>query len=156
MCGVWSGHTAFVHHVGYAAHYDADANHSSWPLPATADCAELARFAHALGIARREPRQGDILLLWSERGSRFVSSSIVIGARRRVREGQACFDCTTVEGRVDTEGSSSAPGVNVVRRCLSMSGGHCFVRWADLDGMDRSTHRASDIEVCIGRMVCAA
>ena len=44
--GGWSA--AFVHHAGYWSHYEYRFRASVWPLPATASCAELARFAEAL------------------------------------------------------------------------------------------------------------
>src|SRR5687768_9207952 len=46
---------AFVHHVGYAAHYDQLAQRSSWPLPATGSCDALARAARASVVLRDEP-----------------------------------------------------------------------------------------------------
>src|SRR6266567_5603318 len=59
-------HTAFIHHAGYWSHFNDVGNSSSWPLPATGDPNDLARFAAQKRIlSGRAPEPGQIVLLWS-------------------------------------------------------------------------------------------
>src|SRR5688572_27266579 len=90
---------AFVYHVGFYAHYDHVSKMSSWPLPPTASCYELGRFAQRHGFLEREPEVGDVFLKHDATLGRFAHAGIVV----TVDEGDPQEDlgihvCTTVEG----------------------------------------------------------
>lgn len=152
--GPW--HTAFVYHVGWAAHYIAETRHSFWPLPATADCGELARFAEARRILVREPRDGDVMLLWSRRECRFVRSGIVLATVARGPDRDPWFDCLTVEADTNESGALRGRGVHRLRRPIRPSAGHRFIRWVDLDGRNAAAEEAfrrRPMSLCLSRVM---
>ena len=125
---------AFVHHVGYSAHYDHQAGRSSWPLPATGSCEALARAARASGALRDEPHVGDIFLLYSRARRRFIHTGIVVGVlqdEERVHE-RDVHVCVTVEGNTNDDGSAN--GYTTMRkvRTFREADGHRFVRWVEM------------------------
>lgn len=57
----WSA--AFIHHVGHWSHRELKSGHSSWPLPTTGRCSELAEFAESRSVLSAEgPREGEVYL----------------------------------------------------------------------------------------------
>jgi hypothetical protein len=130
---------AFVYHVGFYAHYDHVSRISSWPLPATASCYELGRFAERGGALFREPEVGDVFLKFSRKLGRFSHTGIVVG----VSEGDPQEDvgvhvCTTVEGNTNDDGSSNGHAtLRRVRRFVETDGDR-FIRWIRLDRRARA------------------
>jgi hypothetical protein len=126
---------AFVHHVGYWSHYDSETRRSSWPLPPTASCYELGVFAKKRGVLRDEPEVGDVFLLWKEKLGRFAHTGVIVHLRAHgetAGEGQ-WFECETIDGNTDADGSREGDGVlRRIRRFLPNRGDR-FIRWADLD-----------------------
>ena len=127
---------AFVHHVGYASHYDQLLRRSSWPLPATGSCealARAARAARAAGALREEPHVGDVFLLHSARQRRFVHTGIVVGVDGEEQvHARDVHTCVTVEGNTNADGSAN--GTTTLRkvRTFREADGHRFVRWAEM------------------------
>jgi len=155
--GPW--HTAFVYHVGWAAHYIVETRHSFWPLPATADCVELAQFAEARRVLVHEPLGGDVLLLWSRRECRFVRSAIVVASAARGGDCDPCFDCFTVEADTTEAGAPRGRGVHRLRRRIRPSAGHRFIRWVELDGRNAAAEEAFGprlVALCLSRMMRAS
>ena len=124
---------AFVHHVGYSAHYDHLARRSSWPLPATGSCEALARAASASGVLRDEPYVGDIFLLFSKTRGRFFHTGIVVGVEdeERVHE-RDVHVCVTVEGNTNDDGSANGHTTLRKVRTFREADGHRFIRWAEM------------------------
>src|SRR5438874_13430567 len=85
--------TAFVHHVGYWAHFDHSVDCSTWPLPRTGRANELAAFADERDVLRAEPSVGDVFLMWSPPIRAFSRAGIIvgIGARGRLGDGTRCI-----------------------------------------------------------------
>lgn len=131
-------HTSFVQHVGYWSHYDQRYLRSSWPLPRTADCNELAAFAAEHDALGERPVAGDVFLLWSPRTLEFVRAGIVVSVEEggRSRRNEPWYECHTIEG--DTDQSMALGGGMTLRhlRRLSAERGDRFVRWTALDGRD--------------------
>ena len=127
---------AFVHHVGYASHYDQLLRRSSWPLPATGSCealARAARAARAAGALREEPHVGDVFLLYSARQRRFVHTGIVVGVDGEEQvHARDVHTCVTVEGNTNADGSAN--GTTTLRkvRTFREADGHRFVRWTEM------------------------
>lgn len=125
---------AFVYYVGYWSHYDHVSKLSSWPLPATASCYELGRFAERKGILFESPMVGDVFLKYNTKLGRFSHAGIVIG----VDEGDPQEDlgvhvCTTVEGNTNDDGSPNGNAtLRRVRRFVQGNGDR-FIRWIQLD-----------------------
>ena len=128
-------HTAFVHHAGYWSHYDLRALRSTWPLPLSANCEELAAFAEREGVLAEHPVVGDLFLLWNPAKNRFVRSGIVqvIDETGYHRSGEPQYECITIEG--DTNPSRAPRGGWALRqlRTLSSRLGDRFVRWTALE-----------------------
>ena len=124
---------AFVHHVGYSAHYDHLERRSSWPLPATGSCEALARAARASGALRDEPHVGDIFLLYSQARRRFIHTGIVVGVQdeERVLE-RDVHVCVTVEGNTNDDGSANGYATMRKVRTFREADGHRFVRWVEM------------------------
>ena len=126
---------AFVHHVGYWSHFDAAAMKSSWPLPATGSCWYLGEFAKRNQVLLEEPREGDVFLLFKPTLGRFAHAGIVA----RIREagetpaGHPWFDCHTIEGNSNEQGSREATSVVRIVRRFYPAHGDRFIRWPDLD-----------------------
>jgi hypothetical protein len=125
---------AFVHHVGYWAHYDHASLHSTWPLPATASCFELAEFARERGILREQPAVGDVFLLHSRELRRFAHTGIIVELVQSYGTGaNASYACTTVEGNTNADGSRNGNTTLRKTRRFSMANGDRFIRWVDAD-----------------------
>ena len=130
---------AFVYYVGYHSHYDHVSRLSSWPLPATASCYELGRFAERSGALREAPQVGDVFLKYNRKLGRFAHTGIVVG----VSEGDPQEDvgvhvCTTVEGNTNDDGSSNGHAtLRRVRRFVEADGDR-FIRWIQLDWRARA------------------
>lgn len=114
---------AFVYHVGHSAHYDHRTGASSWPLPRTASCAELAAFAERAGVLRRSPEGGDVFLVYSARLGRFHHTGIVVDA--------TWPSGTTIEGNTNLDGSTN--GYAALRRTRRFREDDRFIRWVELD-----------------------
>lgn len=124
---------AFVHHVGYASHYDQVLRRSSWPLPATGSCEALARAARAAGALREEPQVGDVFLLFSAMRRRFIHTGIVVGVADESRVHLSdVHTCVTVEGNTNADGSAN--GTTTLRKVRTFRevDGHRFVRWTEM------------------------
>lgn len=154
-CGCSDGpwHTAFVHHVGYDAHYTARAAHSTWPLPATGDCNELAALAVRRGVMAEKPMDGDILLLWSAHESRFMRSGIVVGSDPLRIYDDPAFDCFVVEGDTTAYGAPWGRGVHRLRRRIRVHNGHRFLRWVDLEPAPAVDRRARRPWPCVAELM---
>ena len=126
--------TAFVHHVGYWSHFDRECLRSSWPLPLTASCAELAKFAEEEGVLAENPVEGDLFLLWSPAKKAFVRTGIVIQIEGKGYHWNQApwYECTTIEG--DTNRWRAARGGRTLlqHRVLSAENQDRFVRWTAL------------------------
>jgi hypothetical protein len=123
---------AFVHHVGYASHYDQITGRSSWPLPATGSCEALARAARAAGVLRDEPFVGDVFLLYGKREHRFIHTGIVVGIEEEDLVYQRdVHQCVTVEGNTNLDGSANGHTTLRKQRTFREADGHRFIRWAE-------------------------
>ncbi len=130
----WSA--AFVHHVGYWSHYDSTTRSSTWPLPATASCEQLARFAAKAGMLRKTPRAGDVVLVSSALPGDFFQTGVivrVIGGTRSDRPFRTLYRCETIEG--DSRLSRRAPHGTLRRRQreLCPQEGDRTIRWYDVE-----------------------
>jgi len=125
---------AFVYHVGYWSHYDHIARRSSWPLPATASCEELGKYAKPRKILMDEPAMGDVFLLYSKELKRFAHAGIIVSVNQKY-EGKAdtVYVCTTVEGNTNEDGSRNGTNTLSKTRRFSASADDGFVRWVDLE-----------------------
>lgn len=139
-------HTAFAHHVGYWSHYDQRSLRSSWPLPLSASCAELAAFAEREGVLAHHPVQGDLFLLWAPPKRAFVRTGIIVqvGDDGHYTDGDPYHQCITIEG--DTNPVRAPRGGRTVRllRVLSAERGDRFVRWTALAWGARGAKRADE------------
>ena len=126
---------AFVYHVGFWSHFDYKGRKSTWPLPATASCYMLGAFARHQGVLRTEPSPGDVFLLWNAAKVRFVHTGIVafVHDRGASPDAHPWFDCETVEGNTNDDGSSNGWGVLRRVRRFYPDIGDRFIHWADLD-----------------------
>jgi len=127
--------TAFVHHVGWWAHYDAESGRSSWPFVPEVGCGELHRFANKHRAVTRHPQAGDLFLLWSPARGTFLRSGIVMRAsdEHRHPDGGTYRDCETVEGDSDELLRGSGGSICRHTRQLGYDRGDRFVRWTALD-----------------------
>jgi len=127
-------HTAFVHHVGYWSHYDNRDRASSWPLPSTADCNELAAWAVEHRVLHTEPEPGDVFLLWSARRLRFIRSGIVahVHCCGFLPDLDHYYACLTIEGNTDESFASNGRSMLRHVRPLSSDRGDRFIRWKDI------------------------
>jgi hypothetical protein len=149
----WSA--AFVHHVGYWAHFDFAGSHSSWPLPATNDPRELYAFAEERAILADEPEQGDVFLLLSPVQKQLGRAGIIIEVEevpcspRRL----PTWECLTVEGETTEFGASTGPGIFVLRRQLSPARRDRFLRWTALDARGAAADPALETRRVGGRLI---
>ena len=135
---------AFVYHLGYWAHFDHRSGRSTWPLPATPACGDLAQFAEQRGALSDEPPQrGELYLLWSPSRQAFVRTGIVIGvaARETHASGAFQYECHTIEGNVTASGRLDGDRMGRASRFLSPSRGDRTIRWTDLEERDARTRR---------------
>ncbi len=128
-------HTAFVHHVGYWSHFDHVYGASSWPLPATADADEVARFAAERGALSGEPRVGDLFVLWAPVKQKFVRSGIVLrpGDFGMTVRGTPYQEIDVIEANTDEARSEDGQLILKQSRRLSKEMGDRFVRWDEMD-----------------------
>ena len=126
---------AFVHHVGYWSHFDHAARKSTWPLPPTASCDALGKFAKANGILMKVPHIGDVFLVYANSKLRYVHTGIVVrvdAAAKTAGDGMI-FTCATVEGNTNDAGSSNGyTTLQRIRRFNTFVGDR-FIRWPELD-----------------------
>ncbi|HVT38696.1 MAG TPA: hypothetical protein VHE78_06620 [Gemmatimonadaceae bacterium] len=127
--------TAFVHHVGWWAHYDAEGDASSWPFRPSASCDELRAFAAKYDALCTDPLPGDLFLLWSPAREASFRTGILVraGDVHTDPEGRKYRECATIEG--DSDEMMRGSGGWIVRhtRQLSADRGDWFVRWTALD-----------------------
>ena len=100
--GSWS--PAFVHHVGYWSHFDIGGEWSAWPLPATNDPDDLAKFALVRGIDAPTPARGDVYLRWSPTTERHVRAGIIARVEESFSHpvtGMLCWWCRTIRRQHD-------------------------------------------------------
>ena len=125
---------AFVHHVGYWSHYDNRAKRSSWPLPATASCEELALFAGPLDLLKKDAREGDVFLVFSPSLKRYAHTGIVVSvdATYPIPDKHFVHVCTTIEGNTNSDGSSNGTTTLRKTRHFNTVVGDRFIRWAEI------------------------
>ena len=140
--GRWD--TAFIHHVGYWSHFDDRSGRSSWPLPATTCCGELADFAADRNVLSDEPpRYGELFLLWSPSRQRFVHTGIIVGAdptNHRFNGGPQ-YQCQTIEANVTPTGRLDGDRMGRGVRLVSPAAGDRTIRWTDIEHYKASTRR---------------
>ncbi len=125
---------AFVHHVGYWALYDHEAQRSSWPLQATASCALLGEDAGKHGILKDEPQFGDVFLLYKPALKRFGHTGFIERVRWARKAGaRTIWTCSTIEGNTNAEGSREGDGTLRKVRDFCPEDGDRFIRWVDLE-----------------------
>lgn len=126
---------AFVHHVGYWSHFDPRIGKTSWPLPATASCYVLGDFAKKKQVLERVPVDGDVFLLFRPTLGRFAHAGIVarIIDAGHTPGGSPWFDCHTIEGNSNEDGSRDATSVVRIVRRFYPDAGDRFIRWPALD-----------------------
>jgi hypothetical protein len=126
---------AFVHYVGFWSHYDHVLHRSFWPLPRTASCWVLGEFARRHGILAREPQPGDVFLVFDPGRQRFAHTGIVVSvlASEQRPSGQLWYECRTIEGNTNEEGSREGNAVAQKHRRFYPDAGDRFVRWVELD-----------------------
>jgi hypothetical protein len=123
---------AFVYHVGFHSHFDSATRRSSWPLPATASCEELARHAAERRVLMDKPRVGDVFVLYSRALGRFAHTGIVAAVdpdRAGVRDVHLCV---TIEGNTNEDGSRDGFATLRKVRTFREADGHKFIRWTEL------------------------
>ena len=126
---------AFVHHVGYWSHYDPRTGKSSWPLPATASCYMLGAFARRENVLEKVPVDGDVFLIFRPTLGRFAHAGIIASVMDagHTPGGSPWFDCHTIEGNSNEEGSREATSVVRIVRRFYPDVGDRFIRWVALD-----------------------
>jgi hypothetical protein len=125
---------AFVYHVGYHSHFDHVSRLSSWPLPATASCYELGRFAESNSVLTKSPEIGDVFLKYNRRLGRFAHTGIVVAVEvgdQALGVGVHC--CTTIEGNTNDDGSRDGHATLRKTRRFVEADGDRFIRWVKLD-----------------------
>ncbi|MDB4877503.1 MAG: hypothetical protein JWM41_3949 [Gemmatimonadetes bacterium] len=135
---------AFVHHAGFWSHFDHRTGKSSWPLPSTATCDELADFACIRNVLSAEgPVSGEVFLLRSPSKRRFVHAGIVLAAERfNVGAGEPPrYECHTIEANITSTGCIGGDRLARVRRILSPGRGDRTIRWSGLEQRIVSTRR---------------
>ena len=125
---------AFVHHVGYWSHFDNKAKRSSWPLPATASCEALGKFARETRTDRRDARAGDVFLVFSKTMNRFVHTGIVVSVDETyaIPKDHFMYVCTTIEGNTNDDGSANGTTTLRKTRRFNTAVGDRFIRWAEI------------------------
>ena len=119
-----------MYHVGYYAHYDHVSKMSTWPLPPTASCYELGRFALRHMILEREPAVGDVFLKYDAKLRRFGHTGIVVSVHAGdPQEDLGIHVCTTVEGNTNDNGSPNGNATLRRVRRFSEPKGDRFIRW---------------------------
>lgn len=126
---------AFVHHVGYWSHFDPRLGASSWPLPATASCYMLGDFARRERVLEKTPVDGDVFLLFRPTLGRFAHAGVIarVIEAGHTPAGSPWFDCHTIEGNSNEDGSREATSVVRIVRRFYPGVGDRFIRWPELD-----------------------
>ena len=135
---------AFLYHAGYWSHFDDRTGTSSWPLPATTRCHDLARFARRERVLSSEaPRAGDVCLRWSPRRKVFVRTGVIIAVEPATErlDGTLQFECHTIEGGVTPTARLDGDRMGRVARFLSPAGGDRTIRWTDIEARELVTRR---------------
>jgi hypothetical protein len=114
---------AFVAHCGRYAFADPATLQTKWPLPRTASCVELGKFAKAKNVLTASPQRGDLFLVYYPAKSRFAHTGIVIQVN-------GDGSCLTIEG--NTSGGGSREGWGVFVRTRHFTPRDRFVRWTAL------------------------
>ena len=132
----------FVHFAGFWSHFDPDDRCSSWPLPPSEHMQTLAEFAVQHGVVASSPAIGDVFLLASIDGGRYIRAGVVVVVETvtPTLNDRLEYVCTTIEGELDGELSAADDGNDALdaitarffRRRLSPAFGDCFIRWCDL------------------------
>ncbi|MFL5614794.1 MAG: hypothetical protein ACJ796_14120 [Gemmatimonadaceae bacterium] len=127
----------FVHFAGFWSHFALERGCSSWPLPQSEGFEELIRLARQQQALAPTPSLGDVFLLSSAAGDRYIRAGIVgvVESMTMMLNGVRAHICTTIEGEFGVVRAGEAdPGITVrfVRRRLSSAFGDCFIRWCDL------------------------
>ena len=135
---------AFVHYVGYWSHYDHRGLASAWPLPRTASCYALGLFAKKKEILEKEPQRGDVFLVHSPPLARFAHTGIVVDVVGKTERpsGSTWYDCLTIEGNTNEEGSREGNAVVMKTRRFYPELGDRFIRWVRLDRRETGDPRA--------------
>lgn len=131
---------AFVYYVGYWSHCEPTSERSAWPLPATASCYMLGQFARKKQILVKEPMPGDVFLVYNPLLMRFAHTGIVVQvSRRELRaSGSVWYECITIEGNTNEEGSRDGDAVARKPRRFYPEAGDRFIRWVNLDPRHRA------------------
>ena len=116
---------AFIHHVGFWSQFDPDNGRSTWPLPATGACQQLAAVAEAHGVLMPRAERGDLFVLWSPDLQRFAHIGVVIETTETATD----LACVTIEGNTNDDGSSEGWKIAVRYRRFAKSERHRFIRW---------------------------
>jgi len=128
---------AFVHHAGYASHFDHRAGRSSWPIPTRCRVHPhaLAEFAREANILDPQPEVGDLFVLWSDGRRQFVHTGIVlhVGLPGEFPSGHAFIECVVLSPNVHPDGRIGGPDTLRVTRRICPDRGDWFVRWTELD-----------------------
>ena len=125
----WSA--AFVYHVGYWSHYDQLTGRSTWPLPATGSCRQLGDFARDHKLLEAEPALGDVFLVWDPQVNRFAHSGVIASvAQCLVKDRDRVYDCLTVEGNANYDGTRDGYLTVQRTRRFSPRNGDRFIRWS--------------------------
>jgi hypothetical protein len=135
---------AFLYHAGFWSHFDDRTGTSSWPLPATTRCHELARFARREHVLSKEaPQAGDVFLLWSPRRRVFVRTGILIAVEPATErlDGTLQFECHTIEGGVTPTARLDGDRMGRVARFLSPANGDRTIRWTAIEARELLTRR---------------
>ena len=133
---------AFVYHAGYWSHFDTRSGRSSWPLPATTECEDLARFAREERVLSEDaPQAGELFLLWSPARKSFVRTGILLGVEPPTErmDGSVQYECHTIEGNVTETARLDGNGMGRVARFLSPACGDRTIRWTELEERSVST-----------------
>lgn len=130
---------AFVHHAGYASHFDHRGGSSSWPIPARCSVHPhaLAEFAREANILDPRPQAGDLFVLWCDGRRRFMHTGIVlhVGLPGEFPSGQAFVECLVLSPNVHHDGRIGGPDTLRLTRRISPDRGDWFIRWTELDGV---------------------
>jgi hypothetical protein len=146
-----------VHFTGFWSHFDLDDRCSSWPLPPSEQMETLAEFAEQRGVVASSPAIGDVFLLASLDGQRYIRAGVIatVEAVTPTLNGGLEFVCNTIEGELDGDLGEADDGdvaldaitARFFRRRLSPALGDCFIRWCDLAAQESPAtvdHELSD------------
>ena len=81
----------------------------------------------------REKAEGDVFLLYSREAGKFVHAGFVVDVMGGPQPGQKTFECVTIEGNTNEDGSSNGNNTLIMKRPFDLERGDRFIRWVDLD-----------------------